>query len=238
MNIIISKIISFLTIFITISTQAAPSAANFTHAEICKGTSFQGSLTGLASGGIPPYNSYTITTAVNQGTLSLTAATGLFTYTAVAAPTNTAPFFRWTVKDSLNTTSNVATYTIKVGNTVSAQTVRGCAGATITGTLSATAGTAPYTFAVVTNPTKGVVNLTGTNNATFIYVPNSPPAFTSDSFVFNAIDAAGCASNANATVTIQSGAITGNFTTNAICTGSSLSSTISGHNTQGVAPFT
>ena len=242
MNIITSKIIiSLLTLFMTTPSQAAPTAANFTHAEICKGTSFQGSLTGLVSGGLPPYNSYTITTAVSQGTLSLTAATGQFTYTAIAAPTNTAPFFRWDVKDALNTTSNVATYTIKVGNTVSAQTVRGCAGATITGTLSATAGTGPYTFAIVTNPTKGAVNLTGANNATFIYVPNSPPAFTSDSFVFNAIDAAGCASNANATVTIQSGSFTGNFTvntSNVICAGSSISSTLSGHNTQGVAPFT
>ena len=241
MNIRTSKlIIGFLTLFITISSQAAPTAANFTHAEICKGTSFQGSLTGLASGGTPPYISYSISTAVNQGTLSLTAATGLFTYTAAANPTLTAPTFQWRVKDSAptNATSNAGVYTILVGYTVSAQTVRGCAGATITGTLSATAGTAPYTFAIVTNPTKGVVNLTGTNNATFTYVPNSPPAFTSDSFVFNAIDAAGCASNANATVTIQSGTVTGNATLNAICTGSSISSTVSGRTTQGVAPFT
>ena len=246
MNIRISKlIIGFLTLFITVLSQAAPTAANFTHAEICKGTSFQGSLTGLASGGTPPYVAYTITAnpPAGQGTVSLTSSTGLFTYTAAAAPTNTAPFFKWDVKDSASPTgtSNAATYTIPVGNTVSAQTVRGCAGATITGTLSATAGTAPYTFAIVTNPTKGAVNLTGANNANFTYVPNSPPAFTSDSFVFNAIDAAGCASNANATVTIQSGSITGNFTvntSNVICAGTILSSTISGHNTQGVAPFT
>ena len=194
-------VFSILTLTTFSIIRAAPVASNFSTPEVCLGQTTVSSLSGLASGGIPPYT-YQIVTNPAQGTLtSFSGTTGNFTYTQSALFSNNTDTFTYKAIDSTLASSNNATVTINVGLMAQAPgggSVPVCSGATANGSIFGfqTGGTPPYTYGILVNPTHGTLTqLSGfTSNGNFSY--HSDPTFTgTDAFTFQVTDALGCVNN-------------------------------------------
>ena len=199
----IQKCLAFSILVLTTFSiiHAAPIASNFSTPEVCLGQTTVSSLSGLASGGTPPYT-YQIITNPIQGTLtSFSGTTGAFTYTQSALFSNDTDTFTYKAIDATSTSSNNATVTINVGLMALASggaTPSVCSGATANGTLFGhqTGGTPPYTYSILVNPTNGTVTLLSgfTGNGNFSYHGNS--TFTGvDQFTYQVTDALGCVNN-------------------------------------------
>ncbi len=106
-----------------------------------------------ASGGTPPYSSWTVTTGTLPAGLSLAASTGVISGTPTTAGTSS---FSVTVKDSTGTTSSpqALSITIVAGVTITTTTVpSGSVGTAYSATLAATGGTPPYSSWTVSSGT-------------------------------------------------------------------------------------
>ena len=116
---------------------------------------------------------------------------------------------------------NIANFVANVtgGSTVSVPTASNGAVSTnentaVSGTLSAAAGGASMTFAVVAQPAHGTVTLTNASTGAFTYTPTSGYS-GSDAFTFDAKDSAGTSNVATESVTVNavsSGKPVANFT--------------------------
>ena len=106
-------------------------------------------------------------------------------------------------------------------------TIDTCVNASVTGTIAATGGTSPYTFAIVTTTTHGTLTPAGdfATSGDFTYTPNA--GFTgADSFTFSVTDSNGCTNIVNGIETIDvdpvpfAGSTSINGCTNTTLTGS------------------
>lgn len=160
-----------------------------------------------ASGGTGPYT-FAVTSGALPGGLNLTAG-GVFGGTA---PTAAGTFnFTITATDSsvpANTGSRAYTVIIvPAGGALTAtnQTLIMSAGQTsLVVTLGATGGTAPYTFAIAANPTKGTLSGLAGNSVT--YTPFVGQVGT-DTFTFTVRDSTNPQQQATGTITIDLNAL-------------------------------
>ena len=165
----------------------------------CENTPLNGTLT--ATGGVPPYT-FIVTNVVN-GTVTLNATTGAFTFTPT--PNSIGPAsFDYQVTDANGGVSNVATVSITVlsAPTASDGSFSTCSNANLTENILflVTGGVTPYTFLVVNQPAQGMVSFDPLIPGNFTYVPNGIFSGT-DSFTYQVMGANGCLSNV-ATITI------------------------------------
>lgn len=183
------------TISLTISTAPPPPAAPLVSGEnltLYQNQSVTGNLSAVAASGDP------VTYSVIQpthGTLTLTAATGAFTYTPTAGYTGTDSFSYTALDTAINTVSASATVSLTINSLPLTSPNPMANGASLslyadqplTGTLLAVDIDAnPLTYAVATQPTHGMVNVTATSGA-FTYTPDA--GYTgNDSFTFTATD--------------------------------------------------
>lgn len=182
-----------IVVNLTTPPNVAPVALNG-----CENTPLNGVLT--ATDGVPPYV-FIVTNPVN-GTVLFDANTGAFTFTPTPGFIGIASFDYQAI-DSNGGVSNVATVTITVlpAPTASNGVASTCANAPLIASVAplVSGGTPPYTFAVDTTTTQGILVLNPVTGG-YTYTPNG--IFTGiDSFTFHATGANGCASNI-ATVTI------------------------------------
>lgn len=187
---------------VTITANTATVANDATIAT-CVGTATSNSLANFLQGNPPPPLNFTSTLPTN-GTLTLNASTGAFTYTPNPGFVG-VDSFQYQVTDSGTPpcTSNTATVTIQVNPAPVASngTFNTCQNVTINGSMVplVSGGTPAYTFVQVGTATNGtvVVNV----NGTFVFTPT--PGFVGvGSFQYRAIDANGCPSNV-ATITVN-----------------------------------
>lgn len=152
-----------------------------------------GSLEPLVVGGSGPY-SFTQTGTATCGDVGISPS-GAFTYTAPIGFTGPCSF-DYVATDINGCVSSTGTVTIiaNLGPTATGSNVFICENTTLQASLSASGGTPPYTFSIVTNGTLGTATITDANLGTFNYVPN-PDTFGNDFFTFQVADSAGCTSN-------------------------------------------
>lgn len=202
--------------------------------DLCTNIIASGNLSSLVSSGFPPYSfGPTGTDVGGNATVDLN---GNYVFTPTPGFMGDASF-SYQVTDSqgcINTGSVTITYAAPIASAGSAAT---CENESIIGaTLSATGGTPPYTFAIVTNGTLGVATITNTATGTFNYVPDTD-TFGIDSFTFQVTDANGCVSNIAAyQITINQTPVTSNAQVNDCTdtpTSGSLTSLVSG----GLPPY-
>ena len=190
------------------------------------------------SGGTAPYT-FAIVSNPTHGTLSgFNAATGAVTYTpntGYVGPDS----FTFTITDSTGTTSPAGTVTLTIENLVAQpQTVRSL-GTLATGiTLTGIGGTAPYTFAIISNPTHG--NLTGFNPATGAVTYTSIGLYAGvDTFTFTVTDNLGVVSLAGTiTLHVISPLPLANPTSANVVQGTSVTMTLTGTHVSGSGGFT
>lgn len=97
--------------------------------------------------------------------------------------------------------SGVATITINGAPVPADQTLLTCIDTAITGTATATGGSAVYTFAVVTQ-TNGTATFTNPSTGAFTFTPTTGFSGTAG-FTYSVIDSNGCSSLSNGTITIN-----------------------------------
>ena len=152
-----------------------------------------GSLESLISGGSGPY-SFFETGVPSCGDVTISAS-GAFLYTAPAGFTGPCTFEYFAVdSNGCASSTGLITVTANLGPIAEDGAGFSCENTDFDGVLSATGGTPPYTFSIVTNGTIGTATITNPTAGTFTYVPN-PNTFGTDSFTFQVIDSAGCTSN-------------------------------------------
>jgi hypothetical protein len=174
--------------------------------DLCTNISASGNLSSQVSGGTLPYTFGPTGSSVG-GTATIQPGGG-YVFTPTTGFVGTASF-DYQVVDGGGCT---ATGTLQIdydAPIASAGSATICENnSLIGGTLSATGGTPPYTFAIVTNGTFGTATITNATTGTFNYVPD-PDSFGTDSFTFQVTDANGCVSNiATFTITINQSPIT------------------------------
>ena len=187
------------------------SSANVTYAPACptvtltsstlpngtKGTAYSQTIT--ASGGILPYT-FTSTGLPSWLTLSPSGA-------LTGTPTATGTFnFAVTAIDANGCTSAAQSFTIIVSCpsiTISPTTLSGTAGASFTGSVTATGGTGPYTYSTTSTMPAGLrLNANGS-------ITGTPTASGSTTIAVTATDNSGCASALqNVTISISCPTIT------------------------------
>ncbi|HEY3646232.1 MAG TPA: Ig-like domain-containing protein [Gammaproteobacteria bacterium] len=148
---------------------------------------------------------FAVVTSPAHGSVSVTASSGAFTYTPASGYTGSDSFTFKATDNVTGTVSNTATESETVNSTTvnppvaNNGSVTTTAGTAVNGTLSAT-GTAPLSFAVVTNPAHGTVSVTASTGA-FTYTPAS--GFSgSDSFTFHASNGGGTSNTATESETV------------------------------------
>lgn len=174
--------------------------------DLCTNFPATGNLSGQVSGGTVPY-AFGATGSSVGGTVSI-APDGGYVFTPTPGFQGQASF-TYQVTDAIGCLATGSLQIDYASPTASAGQASTCENITLVGgTLSATGGTPPYTFAIVTNGTLGTATITNPTTGTFNYVPN-PDTFGIDSFTFQATDANGCVSNSAAfQITINQSPIT------------------------------
>lgn len=174
--------------------------------DLCTNFPATGNLSGQVSGGTVPY-AFGATGSSVGGTVSIQPDGG-YVFTPTPGFQGQASF-TYQVTDAIGCLATGSLQIDYASPTASAGQASTCENITLVGgTLSATGGTPPYTFAIVTNGTLGTATITNPATGTFNYVPN-PDTFGIDSFTFQATDANGCVSNSAAfQITINQSPIT------------------------------
>lgn len=188
-----------------------------------------------ASGGTPPYT-FVVTSQPLQGVVSPTSSTGNFTYMANSVVLGTSDSFTYQAIDATSCASRLGTITIPIGLQIPTNTFTTCPGVTINKNL-ANAGTSPFTFTKLTNPTNGNVTFFNTTTGAFTYVPNPGFLGPTDSFTYSMVDAKGCASNIVTVLIIIGLTPISDTQTADICTGGSISGAVNGVGSGGTAPY-
>lgn len=218
------------TVDITISTPIiAPSGIS-----LCSDISAAGNLTDQVSGGVLPYAFGPTGTSVG-GTVNIQSA-GSYVFTPTPGFQGQASFDYQVVDGGgcIAVGSLDITYTNPVASAGTAST---CENSSLIGaSLSATAGTPPYTFAIITNGVNGTATITDAMNGTFNYVPN--PGFSGiDNFTFQVTDFNGCLSNIAAfQITVSQKPITQNGT-GIDCVNTALNGSLTGLVSGGTVPY-
>lgn len=190
---------------ISFSIAQSPIASN-TGYTICEGVEVSGSLVPLVTGGSGDYTFFE-TGPVTCGEVTITPS-GTFYFTAPVGITGSVICsFGYQVNDTVPPycPSNEATVTVLVeeGPTADDQTLATCVGGPVSGTVTATGGTPPYTFAVVPgSEVNGTVTAFDPSTGTFTFTPTGPNGSVG-SFEFNVTDANGCTSLTPGVVTID-----------------------------------
>lgn len=169
----------------------------------CSGTGVAGSLVPFVTGGSGSYT-FSQTGPVSCGSVVVNPD-GSFSF---LAPTGVATICTFDYAAVDNTPPNcvgtgiVTVIVNELPISVSA-TIETCVNQAIDGTLTATNGTPPYTFALVTGPTNGTFTPAGdfSTSGNFTYTPSIDFSGT-DSFTFSVTDANGCVSDPDGTETI------------------------------------
>ena len=158
----------------------------------CTDVAISGDLASLVSSGFPPYTFGP--TGTDVGGAVTVSSTGLYDFTPTPGFVGTASF-GYEVTDSagcIGTGSIDITYAAPIASAGFGST---CENSTsFAGTLTATGGTLPYTFAIVTNGSLGTATIINTATGAFTYTPGHD-TFGIDSFTFHVTDASGCVSN-------------------------------------------
>ena len=184
---------------------AAPTASNGS-VTTSENTAVSGTLS--ASGPSGAALTFAIVSQPANGTVNLTnASSGAFTYTPNSGFTG-SDSFTFDASDS-GGASNTATESVTVNApavaapTASNGSVTTPENKAVSGTLSASgpSGVA-LTFAIVSQPANGTVNLTNASSGAFTYTPNTGFSGT-DSFTFDASDSGGTSNTATETVTVN-----------------------------------
>jgi CBS domain-containing protein len=164
----------------------------------CLNTATSGNLTGLVTGGTPPYTFAQVGTAVNG--VAVVNANGTFTFTPTTGFAG-AGSFQYHVTDSVGCVSNTATVTINVGPLANSETITACFNTTLTGSLVpyVTGGIAPLTFAQVGTAVNGVAVVSA--NGAFTFTPTASFIGTG-SFGYRVTDASACTSTGTITITV------------------------------------
>lgn len=195
-----------------------------------------GSLLPFVTGGVEPYTFTQAGVSTCDGVSFVLGSTGgAFIYTPPTGFTGTCSF-QYAVSDTNGCTSALGTVTLStvVGVIANDGVASTCENNNIIGgTLSASGGTPPYTFAIVTNGTLGTAIITDPTNGIFNYLPD-PDTFGIDSFTFQVTDSTGCVSNiGTVTITLNQTPITSNEQINDCVntpTSGNLSELVSGGN--------
>ncbi|MGH8372170.1 MAG: Ig-like domain-containing protein [Gammaproteobacteria bacterium] len=176
-----------------------------------KNTPANGKLIGVDDVGNPL--SYAVSTQPMNGTVSVTAATGAFTYTPTIGYTG-ADSFKFKVTDTATSnTSSAGTISLTVNPAPSPPAAPLVSDAnlslyqnqSVTGALSAVAASGdPVSYSVI-QPTHGTLNLTAATGA-FTYTPTAGYTGT-DSFTFTALDTAINTVSTSATVSLSINAL-------------------------------
>ncbi len=197
-----------------------------------------GNLSGLVSGGSGPYV-FTQSGALScSGSVTLNSD-GTFSYTAPVGYSGPCSFdYIATDTNGCTSSEGVVTITANLGPTAIPSLLIICENQSfIGGILGVSGGTPAYTFAIVTNGTKGTATITNPATGTFNYVPN-PGATGADSFTFQVTDSTGCVSNvATVTVTINPNPTTFPVSLTA-CINGSLTGDLNNYATGANPPFT
>lgn len=167
----------------------------------CAGQGVTGDVSGSVTGG--GTYSFSLAGTATCGDASITSG-GVYTYTAPTGPGGFACSFDVQATDGFFGCTGIGTVLVTVNSTPvpDNQTIQTCVNSSISGTLTATSGTAPYTFiGPVSGPSNGSVVI-DPNTGVFLYTPNLNFTGT-DSFTFNVDDSAGCMSSVVGTVTIN-----------------------------------
>ncbi len=225
-----------LNLPITILVNSCPSITAATAAFSGCSNFVSGNLSPYVTGGTPPY------TFAETGTLTCTGASlspsGTISYTAPTGFTGPCQL-QYSVTDSFGCTSPIGTVFLSPNQAATAVNGSGftCENVPLSGTLAATGGVEPYTFAIVTNGTLGTAVITNPTTGAFTYTPLSN-MFGTDTFTFHVTDPAGCVSNiATETITINENPIPTNTVVND-CVNGNVTGSLAGLVTGGRPPYT
>lgn len=170
----------------------------------CAGTGITGSLAPFVTGGSGSYT-FSQTGPVSCGSVTVNPD-GTFTFISPSGVGTTCNFI-YAATD--NTPPNcvgtgVVSVTVNPLPTAVSTTISTCINTSTTSTVTATGGTSPYTFAIVTFPADGTLTLAAdfATSGNFTYTPNLNFTGT-DSFTFSATDANGCTSDPDGIITIN-----------------------------------
>lgn len=170
----------------------------------CAGTGITGSLVPFVTGGSGSYT-FSQTGPISCGAVTVNPD-GSFFYTSPSGP-GTICTFGYAATD--NTPPNcvgtgIVTVNVNELPVAVSATIDTCVNQPVAGTLTATNGTPPYTFTLVTPPTFGIFTPAGdfSTSGNFTYTPNLNFVGT-DSFTFSVTDANGCTSDPVGTETIN-----------------------------------
>lgn len=203
----------------------------------CTGA-LSGNLNPFVTGGVGPYSFTQAGVSTCSGVLLDNLNPGFFTYTPATGFTGPCSF-QYSVVDTNGCTSSIGTVNLAVnqGATPLDGSTFTCENVAVSGTLSASGGTPPYTFAIVANGTLGTAVITDAATGAFTYTPNLNTTGT-DSFTFQVTDSAGCVSNvATETVVINPNPATVPFGVSG-CVGSTVTGDFSSSVFIGNPPFT
>lgn len=169
----------------------------------CAGQALTGFLSQFVTGGSGSYV-FSQTGPISCGSVTVNP-NGFFLYTAPTGPATTCTWGYAATDTTGPNCAGTGIVTVNVNELPVAdnQTFDTCINQPVSGTLTATAGLAPYTFTLDVGPTNGT--LTAPINpvtGTFTYTPNLNFVGT-DSFTFVVTDANGCISDPVGTVTIN-----------------------------------
>lgn len=162
----------------------------------CAGTGINGSLTNFVTGGSGSY------TFSQTGTASCGSVTvnpnGTFTF---ISPTGIGTTCNFVYVATDNTPPNcvgtgVVSVVVNPLPTAVSATIDTCINAAVSGTVSGSGGTAPYTFAIITTTTNGTLTPAAdfATSGNFSYLPNLN-FLGADSFTFSVTDSNGCISD-------------------------------------------
>lgn len=212
-----------------------PPSTNDSNFVVCAGQNITGNLGNFVSGPTGAIFSFTLDNTTCTGfTLN---PSGIFSFTAPTGPGSCT--FDYTVTDLTPppcSDTGFGTVTILEAPAPFDQDLTTCINTPVDGTLVATGGTAPYTYAV-TSSTNGTAVINDAAAGTFTFTPD--PGFTGvANFTFSVTDANGCSSLTDGTVTITvntpvipgTGAFSG-------CQGTNFDGTLTGLISGGTGPY-
>ena len=181
---------------VNLITDQAPIASSGS-LSLANGATATGAAVATDPDGLPHPLAYAIATAPTLGNVTIDPTSGVYTFSATAAGTDS---FVYSVTDGV--LSATATITVAIDGVPVAQSATAAinAGGTVTGQLQATDtdGPQPLQFAITAQPAHGILTLINASTGAYSYVNDGTTG--TDSFAFTAFD--GEATSPPATVTI------------------------------------
>lgn len=162
----------------------------------CAGTDVTGSLAPFVTGGSGSYT-FSATGQASCGSIVVNPD-GTFMYTSPTGVGTTCTFIYAAQDTTPPNCVGTGTVTVTVNElpTAVSATIDTCINQSVSGTVTATDGLAPYTFALFSGVTNGTLTLAGdfATSGNFTYTPNTDFSGV-DSFTFSVTDANGCTSD-------------------------------------------